>query len=469
MDDELELVEEQPNTAAAAATAPAVALDLGHIRQRILTLSLPSLAELLLATLFGMVDMMMVGGIGPAAIAAIGLTNQPMFLGLAIFMALNVGTTALVARSIGAKNVGDACEATRQTMAITLVLGTLVSAAGVIFAEPIIRAMGAEPDALYWGVPYLRIVAGGLIFQTISMSLSAVLRGAGDTKTPMVYNIIANFVNIIGNALLINGWLGAPRLLVAGAAWATSFSRFVGAVLMIRVVYSGKFIINLRHLERFRLRWDLVTRIVKVGTPAAIEQFLMRFGMIMFTRVVSSLGTVVFAAHQVAINIVGLSFTPGQAFGMAATTLVGQSLGAKNPDLAEKSGYETRRIGAYVACAMALVFFFGGRYIARLYTSDPQVTADTALALKIIAIVQPLQSTQFILAGGLRGAGDTFWPLVSTMAGVVVIRVVLAMLFVNVLHLGLMGAWMAMACDQFVRSLVITLRYRSGKWKHIKV
>jgi len=466
VDDELELAEIEDRPAVSTTTVPQ---DVQHIRQRILNLALPSLAELLLATLFGMFDMIMVGWIGPAAIAAIGLTNQPMFLGLAVFQALNVGTTAIVARSIGAGNVDEACDATRQTLVITLILGTMISAVGIVFAEPVMRFMGAEPDALAWGVPYFQIVSGGLVFQTVSMGISAVLRGAGDTRTPMIYNIIANCVNLVGNALLINGLLGFPRLLVAGAAWATTFSRFVAAILMLRVAYGGKYIIKLNIRDRFRPRWDLIGRIVKVGTPAALEQFLMRFGMIMFTRVVASLGTVVYAAHQVAINIVGLSFTPGQGFGMAATTLVGQSLGAKQPELAEQAGYETRRLGMYVASAMALVFFFFGRWIARLYTPNPQVIADAALALKVIAIVQPAQSTQFILAGGLRGAGDTFWPLVSTLVGVVVIRVALAYLFVNGMHLGLFGAWLAMACDQLARSLVISVRYRSGHWKHVRV
>lgn len=471
-DDDIEVAEDQagaPAETMSRATDPAAELDLAQIRQRILKLALPSVAELLLATLFGMFDMMMVGGVGPAAIAAIGLTNQPVFLALAVFQALNVGTTAVVARSIGAKNTDDANEATRQTLVITLVLGLIMSATCVIFADPLIRLMGAEPDSLYWGVPYFQIVGAGLIFQTISMSLAAVLRGAGDTRTPMIYNIIANCVNIAFNALLINGYLGFPRLLVAGAAYATTLSRVVAAVLMLRVVYSGKFVIKLNGRGSFRPRWDLIGRIIRVGTPAALEQLLMRVGMMIFTRVVANLGTVVFAAHQVAINIVGLSFTPGQGFGMAATTLVGQSLGAKNPELAEKCGHETRRIGMYVASAMAVVFFFCGKWIAMAYSRDPGVIADAAMALKIIAIVQPAQSAQFILAGGLRGAGDTFWPLVSTLAGVVGVRVALALLFVNALHLGLMGAWLAMACDQLVRSLVITTRYRSGQWKHARV
>jgi len=167
--------------------------------------------------------------------------------------------------------------------------------------------------------------------------------------------------------------------------------------------------------------------------------------------------------------VLSLSFMPGQAFGMSATTLVGQSLGAKDPALAERCGYEARRLGMFVAALMSGVFFFLGPQIASLYTNDPEVIRQTALSLKIIALVQPMQSTQFILAGGLRGAGDTRWPLYSTFLGIWVGRVLLATLFVQVLGFGLWGAWLAMAMDQVGRSIFISYRFRLGRWKEIKV
>ncbi|MGI6344576.1 MAG: MATE family efflux transporter [Bacillota bacterium] len=200
-----------------------------------------------------------------------------------------------------------------------------------------------------------------------------------------------------------------------------------------------------------------------------IEQVVMRFAMMTFTRVVSGLGTTIYAAHQIGINITGLSFSPGMGFGMAATSLVGRSLGAKRPDRAEMYGWQTRRIGMFVASAMGLLFFFGGGLLASLYSDEAPVIADAARVLRIIALVQPLQSTQFILAGALRGAGDTRWPLIATFVGTVGVRVSLALLFVNVFGWGLLGAWLAMAIDQTTRSAFIYFRYRSGRWKTVKV
>lgn len=444
-------------------------LTVKEARRQVIQLAWPAVTEQLLVTLFGMVDMMMVGGVGPAAIAAIGLTNQPMFLALAAFQALNVGTTAVVARFVGAKNVSEANAAIRQSLLIVTFLGAIMSALVYVFAKPLVLFMGAQEDSLGYAVTYIRIICLGLLPQTIGMCITAVLRGAGDTKTPMRFNIIANCFNVAGNFLLINGYFGFPKWGVYGAGFATSFSRLIGCALSLWVIFNGKSLLHISLKDKFVPRFDLIQRIVKVGMPAMLEQLVMRFGNIAFTKVVSGLGTLTYASHQIAMNIVSLSFTPGQGFGMAATSLVGRSLGKKRPDDADLYGWETRRVGMYVAGTMAVIFFFGGNLIAALYTKDPFVIQRSASALKIIALVQVFQSTQFILAGALRGAGDTRWPLISTFIGVAGVRVALALLFVNVLHWGLIGAWCAMAVDQTTRSMVIFFRYKSKRWQAVKV
>jgi len=292
------------------------------------------------------------------------------------------------------------------------------------------------------------------------------VRGSGDTRTPMVNNIIANLVALLFNFLLIYGVGPFPRLEVRGAAIANLLSRMVGATLALSVVSRGNHQITIRWFEKFTFDMDIARRVFMVGLPAAMEQFVMRSGQILFTRTVSGLGTAVYAAHQVALNIVSLSFTPGQGFGMAATTLVGQSLGAKRPDWAERCARTTRFMGSFIAGGMSILFFFFGDKVAALYSpNDLTVVANAAVALKIIACVQIFQSTQFIFAGALRGAGDTRWPLYSTMAGVWGFRVILAHFFVNVFGWGLVGAWLSMACDQLMRSAVIVYRFNTGKWK----
>ncbi len=439
------------------------------LRQRVMKLAGPTLAEQFLVSAVGIADMIQVGHVGPAAIAAVGLTNQPIMFLNAALMALNVGTTALVARLIGSREVDKASATAKQTLAVAVVLGIVLSVIAVVFAEPILKIMGAEPDVMANGVGYFKVVGVGVFFGALSMNMTASLRGAGDTKSAMQINIIANLFNIVGNWLLINGIWIFPRLEVVGAGIATTLSRVIGCILFLRILVQGKKIIRPNFVERFQVDQTLLRRAFKVGIPAAIEQFVLRAGMLVFTALVSGLGTVTFAAHQVGMNIMSISFMPGMAFSVAATTLVGQNLGAENPEEAERSAAETRKIGMMVGMVAATLFFFFGKYIAMLYSSDPGVVNQTATILKLYAIVQPAQSTAFIFSGALRGAGDTTWVLYANAAGTWIGRVIIGYLLVNAVGLGLVGAWIAMGIDQIGRSLLISSRFKSGHWKTQKV
>jgi len=439
------------------------------LRGRIINLALPALIEQTLMTLVSMADMIMVGRLGPWAITSVGLSNQPMFVAMSVFISINVGATALVARFIGAKQPEEASRVARQSLVLATSMGVVLAIAGFFFARDILLWMGAEPDVVGPGTGYLKTVSLGLVFMAATISLSAVLRGAGDTKTPMTVNIVANLVNVAGNWLLIFGHLGFPRLEVTGAAVATSVSRGVACVLIFAKVFRGHAVIKMSRHDSFRPDFSMIKRIFRVGIPAAMEQLVMRSGQMTFARIVSSFGTVVYAAHQVALNIEGLSFTPGMAFQIASTSLVGRSLGAKEPDKAERYGWEAVRIGVVFAVVAGLVFFFLGRYVSLLYTNDPVVETLSAAALKIIAVAQPFMITTFVLSGGLRGAGDTKWTLYITMAGIWGVRVVAAYLFAIKLGMGLQGAWIGMALDMTARAVLVVLRFRAGHWKSIKV
>lgn len=439
------------------------------LRKRVIDLAGPSLAEMFLVSAVNMADLMMVGKLGPAAITSVGLTNQPMMFFMSVFMALNVGTTALIARLVGAGDIQKASAAAKQTLAVALVMGLIVASIAVVFAEPILRIMGAAPDVMTQALPYFRVVGAGSLFGAMAMNMTASLRGAGDTKSSMKINTIANICNLIGNYILINGVLGFPKWGVFGAGVATTLSRFIAFILFFRILTSGSKRIKLAFFEKYTLDWPLLKRAFRVGIPAAIEQLVLRFGMVVFTMVVSGLGTVVFASHQIGMSIMSLSFMPGMAFAVAATTLVGQCLGAEKPDEAERSARETRFLGSIVAMTMAGVFFFFGRQIALLYTNNEQVVSQTAMILKLYALVQPAQSTAFIMAGALRGAGDTKWALYASALGTWVGRVAVALLLVKVFQMGLMGAWLAMGADQLGRAIVISLRFRTGRWKHHKI
>ena len=271
--------------------------------REVLKLAAPALAENVMMSLIGMAAMIMVGRIGSAAIAAVGLSNQPMMFSMALFMALNVGTTAVVARHIGATEYKEANETARQTLVLVGLMGIITSAILFFFAEEILLFMGAEQDTMAHAMGYFRIVSISMIFNTIQMSVNSMVRGAGDTKSPMANNMVVNIVNLVGNFVLINGIWFFPRLGVTGAGLATAFSRLVGAVLALTLVLVPGKRITVSFKERFRFNWDIAARVTRVGIPSAIEQFVMRAGMMFFTSTVSGLGTVTYAAHQFGLNI----------------------------------------------------------------------------------------------------------------------------------------------------------------------
>lgn len=442
----------------------------GMLYNDIVRIAWPSFVELTLTQLASMVDLMMVGSLGPWAISAVGLTMQPKFLMMTMFMAMNVGATALVARFKGQERPDKANIVLNQAILLTFILSIVASIVGFIFAEPMIRFMGAaDPEVLNGGTTYLKIQMLGFIGMALTTTVTATLRGIGDSKTAMKYNLIANLVNVVFNYLLIYGHFGFPKMEVAGASLATVIGQFVAFILAMRVITKRGNYLHLDFKQGFKPRINYLKSIFNIGIPAMIEQLVMRAGMIIYSKTVASLGTVAFATHQVCMNITALSFMNGQAFSVSATSLMGQSLGKKRPDMAQAYSRRTRRMGMIISLGLGFVFFFFGELIISLYSDDINVIAQGAQILKIVAFIQPLQSSQFIIAGALRGAGDTRATAIITFITILLIRPGLAGLSIKVLHWGLIGAWIAYAADQLVRSLLILIRFNSGKWKDIRI
>lgn len=427
----------------------------------------PSLVELTLSQLASMVDLMMVGQLGAWAISAVGLTTQPKFLLMTMFMALNTGATAMVARYKGAGNREKANEILRQSMMITLVLGATASIIGFLFAEQLVQFMGAaDAQTLAGGTIYLRIQMIGLTGMAVTSTITATLRGVGDSKTAMVYNLIANLVNVVFNYLLIYGHFGFPRMEVAGASLATIIGQFVAMIMALTIVLRSRQYLILDLRRKFQVHPEEIRKIVDIGFPAMVEQLVMRAGLIIYAKTVAGLGTVAFATHQVCMNIQALSFMNGQAFAVSATSLMGQSLGKKRPDMAQAYTTRTRKLGMMVSLLLAAIFFFFGREIVSLYSGGDTTIVDMgAVIMMMVAFVQPFQSSQLILAGALRGAGDTRVTAVITFITVLLVRPSLAILFINYLNMGLNGAWYALVVDQVLRSALVLLRFNNGRWK----
>jgi len=432
----------------------------------ILRITGPAFVELVMTALFGMVDMIMLGQTADSAIAiaAVGLTNNPINLFLGLFAAVNIGTTTAVAWQFGADRPDRARDIARHSLLLNLVIGIIGSAVAFAFSRPIVGFMGAEAATYEPAVKYLQIITLGLLPQALNVSVTASMRGVGLTRLPMLYNLFSNGLNVIGNYILIYGKLGFPAMGVTGAAISTTISRVFGCLLALFVLYFVESPIKLRFAERFRPNLANIGRILKVGSPAALEQLIMQSGFLLFARTVSGLGTATFAAHQIGLSISSLSFSPSTAFGVAGTTLVGQALGARRPEEAMRKAEGVHKLSLATAIFVGVVFLLFSKQLALLYTNDLTVAAMAATVLKIMAFVQPGQSTQLSLAGVLRGAGDTRYPLYASAAGIWIFRVLGAYIVVRHLGGGLNGAWLTILFDQYTRAIIVYLRYRSRRW-----
>lgn len=431
----------------------------------------PSFIELTLTQLTSMADMMMVGQLGAWAITAVGLTTQPKFLLMTLFQSMNVGATALVARFKGAQDREKANAVLRQSLVLSFILSALMSILGYVFAEPMVIFMGGKDDLMIIqeAVSYLRIQMIGFVFMALTTTITAALRGVGDSKTAMIYNVVANVVNVCLNYCLIYGNFNMPKMGIAGASLATIIGQLAAFFMASYAILKKGGYLELSFKDSFYPDKVILANIFKIGFPAMIEQLFMRIGNIIYSKTVASLGTVAFATHNVCMNIQAMSFMIGQAFAVSATSLVGQSLGKKRADMAHHYGKTTQWVGVFVSILLGIVFFLFGENIVMLYNNEKEIIEFGGKILMFLAFVQPFQASQFILAGALRGAGDTKTTALVIFITTLLVRPILAIILVYPCNLGLYGAWIALVVDQLIRSFLIWLRYHSGKWMLLKL
>ncbi|GAA0179393.1 MATE family efflux transporter [Clostridium sediminicola] len=449
-------------------------------------LALPAITEMLLQTFMGVADTAMVGSLGGYAIAAVSLSDNPIMVMLAFFAAISVGTTALVARFVGAKEHKNVKYAITQSLYLSIFFSIIFTIGALFLSKNIVVWMGAEKDVIPFAITYLRIILLGLPALIITMIMSGALRGAGDTKTPMIVNGLSNIINVICNFILIFNnrtisfnipllnkemsiFLPGANLGVTGAAIATTLGRIIALILILKVLFSKNNNYKITLFKDFKIDFSILKRILKVGMPAAGEQLIFRFAQLVFFRMVASLGTVMVAAHKIALTAESLSFMPGWGFALAATTLVGQSLGEDDPDKAKKGGYTAAYMACIVMTAFGVLFFLFPKIFIIIFTRDSEIINNAVICLQLVALSQPFLAATMVFAGALRGAGDTKIVLVITTMTAWGIRVGLGYYLAFTMNLGLAGAWAAMALDLTIRGIVFFIIFKRGKWQKIKV
>lgn len=435
----------------------------------IMALALPAMIENILQVLIGVVDTYFIGKIGTEAIAGVGVTNLIMNIYIAFFLALGVGTTAIVSRNIGENNIENANNAVKQSIIIALAIGTVFGIINFIFSKNILLILGAEKRVIQYALPYFFSVAVPSVFLCLMMILSSSLRGSGDTKTPMKVAIVSNIINIVLDYILIFGIFNFNGLGILGAGIATTISRIVGVIILLKKINSDKTKIHINILEKWHIDKDVLKSITKIGLPAAVEKLIMRFGQLVYSGMIIKIGTEAYAAHNIAGTIETFSYLPGMGFGVAAATLVGQSLGAKKTDEAQKYGVMSYFLATGFMVVVGTIFYIFAPLLAGIFSKDLEVIDLVVKVLRIIALVQPFLCITLVITSGLQGAGDTKFPMYSTFIGIWGVRVLGVYLLGVKLNWGLVGVWLAISIDITVRGIILMTRFVKGRWKEIKI
>ncbi len=442
-----------------------------QIAKEAIRMAWPAVCESFFIALAGMVDSLMVSSLGSATVAAVGITTQPKFLGLALFFAVNVSVSALIARRRGEKRKESANQILLVALTFVLIATAVVTAICVGFANQIIAFCGSTKETHELGVIYYRIIMGGMIFNVISMTINAAQRGAGNTKIAMRTNITSNVVNMIANYLLIQGHFGFPALGIHGAAIATVFGTVVACAMSIYSLFHKDNFVSIPYIlqEKIKPALEPFISMVKLGFSVFIEQVLMRVGFMSTAMMAAYMGTDAMAAHQVGMNILGLTFSFGDGMQVAAVALIGRSLGEGDPDKAKAYGKTCRLIGLGISCCLAVIYFFGGETLYRLFFREEEIVQIGVSIIRTIIFIVLFQVSQVIYMGCLRGAGDTTYTAIASTISVTIIRTAASYIFGFTLGLGMVGIWMGILADQISRFLFGSIRFKQGKWTKIHI
>ena len=436
-----------------------------------LDMAWPAILESFFTAFAGLVDSLMVSSLGAHAVAAVGLTTQPKFMGLSLLFAANVSISALVARRKGQDKKEDANRIFVTFLSFVVIAAVILSIVFVAAADPIIRLCGSEAQTHDLAVEYFQIVMGGMIFNCIQMGVNSAQRGAGNTRITMRTNLVSNSVNIVFNYLLIQGHFGFPALGIRGAAIATVLGTVVSSIMSVVSVWKLDNFVSIPYILQNKIRpaWESFVSIVKVGYSVFAEQLLMRLGFMMTAIMAAGQGTAAMAAHQVGMNIMGLSFSFGDGLQATAVALIGYSLGAKKPEMAKEYGRTCRMMGSCISVVLAVVYFFGAHWLYSLFFAEEDIVAIGVSIMHVIIFVVLLQIAQVIYMGCLRGAGDTLYTAVASMISVTFIRTIISYFCGYILGWGIIGIWMGVLGDQVSRFIFATMRFRQGKWVKIKI
>lgn len=435
----------------------------GSIPKAVFLLAIPMMLELILESVFAVVDMFFVSKLGENAIATVGLTESVITIVYSLAIGLSTAASAIVARRIGEKNPEAAAIAGIQSLIVAFVITAIISVLGVVFAADILRLMGAAPQVVADGTSFARIMLGGSLAIIMLFLLNGIFRGAGNAAMAMKSLWIASIINIILCPIFIHFWG------LKGAAMATVVGRSTGVAYQCYHLFKGSGILQF-HARLFKANFEIIKSVVKIAWPATFQFVVASGSWIIITRLVAETsGTTASAGYQIALRNFVFFILPAWGLSNAAATLVGQNLGAGKLERAEKSVYITAKYNAIFMAGVTLLFLFFAEHIIRIYTQDEAIVKHGTQALQIIGSGYIFYGLGMVMTQALNGAGDTKTPTIINFVCFWLIQIPLAYLFAKGFDLKAAGAVLAVPTAETVLALMAWYYFKKGKWKLIKV
>ncbi|MFL5517404.1 MAG: MATE family efflux transporter [Gemmatimonadales bacterium] len=436
----------------------------GPIGRAVLLLAVPMVLEVVLESVFAVADIFWVSRLGPAAVASVGLTESLLTVIYALAMGLGIGATAVVARRIGEKDPEGAARAAVQALALALLVSVVLGTAGALLAPQLLALMGATPDVIATGRGYATIMLGGEAAIIVLFVANAIFRGAGDAAIAMRVLWLANIINIVLGPLLIFGPGPFPALGVTGAAIATTTGRSIGAVYALTRLFrqASRIPVGRRHL---RLDVGVMRQILNLSGSATLQNLIGMASWIGLVRILAGYGSEALAGYTIAVRLIIFALLPSWGLSNAAATMVGQSLGARNPERAERAVWLAGAYNARFLVVVGIVFFVGAPVILRAFTDDPVVTDYAVHCLRIVALGYPLYAYGMVLTQSFNGAGDTWTPTWLNLFCFWIFEIPLAWALAHHAGLGPSGVFWAIMASFSLLALASALLFRRGHWK----
>tara|TARA_R110002020_G_scaffold114593_2_gene263410 strand:- start:24467 stop:25873 length:1407 start_codon:yes stop_codon:yes gene_type:complete len=440
----------------------------GSIRRAIFMLSIPMILEMLMESIFALVDIMYVSRVSVNAVATIGLTESVITLVYAVAIGLSMAATAVVARRVGAKDIIGASQAAVQVIMLGSLVSVIIGIIGTLYAKDILALMGAEPDLIAEGYGYTQILLGGNITVVLLFLINAVFRGAGNASVAMWTLILSNGLNIILDPMFIFGFGPIPAYGVAGAAIATNIGRGTAVLFQLGILFFGysKIKIGLRDMVlRIGVMWNLIK--ISLG---GIGQFLIGTSSWVFLmRIMSEFGSEVLAGYTIAIRVMMFTLMPAWGMSNAAATLVGQNLGAERPDRAERSVWVTGKYNAYFMGLVSVVYLLFAPEIIKLFSTAEEVVRNGSLCLRIIAAGYIFYGYGMVVIQSFNGAGDTRTPTYINFVCFWLFQLPFAYLVAITFKAGPVGVFVAITMAEVLIAVIGMVLFKRGKWKLVKV